>query len=79
MGLAYGPLGAWLPTLFPVSVRYTGISVAFNVGGIIGGALAPFAAAWAAAAGGTAYVGIFLTLAGTMTLAGVQFSPKLRD
>ena len=35
--------------------------------------------AWAASAGGTAYVGIFLTLAGAMTLAGVQFSPKLRD
>lgn len=78
MGLAYGPLGAWLPTLFPVSVRYTGISLAFNVGGIIGGALSPFAAAWAATAGGTAYVGVFLTLAGAMTLAGVQFGPRLR-
>ncbi|MBA4355385.1 MAG: MFS transporter [Novosphingobium sp.] len=78
MGLVYGPLGAWLPTLFPVSVRYTGISLAFNVGGIIGGALSPFAAAWAASEGGTAYVGMFLTLAGAMTLAGVQFAPKLR-
>lgn len=76
MGLAYGPLGAWLPTLYPVEVRYTGISVAFNVGGIIGGALAPFAAAWLAGVGGTAYVGLFLTLAGAMTLAGVQFSPR---
>ena len=76
MGLAYGPLGAWLPTLYPVAVRYTGISVAFNMGGIIGGALAPFAAAWLAGIGGTAYVGLFLTLAGAMTLAGVQFSPK---
>lgn len=76
MGLAYGPLGAWLPTLYPVEVRYTGISVAFNVGGIIGGALAPFAAAWLAGVGGTAYVGLFLTLAGAMTLAAVQFSPR---
>ncbi|WP_298282637.1 MFS transporter [Novosphingobium sp.] len=79
MGLAYGPLGAWLPTLFPVAVRYTGISLAFNIGGIIGGALAPFAAAWAAAVGGTAYVGLFLTLAGATTVAGVWFAPKLRD
>lgn len=76
MGLAYGPLGAWLPTLYPVEVRYTGISVAFNMGGIIGGALAPFAAAWLAGLGGTAYVGLFLTLAGAMTLAGVQFPPR---
>ncbi len=37
MGFTYGPLGAWLPTLFPVPLRYTGVSVAFNGGGIIGG------------------------------------------
>lgn len=71
MGLCYGPLGAWLPTLYPVSVRYTGISVAFNMGGILGGALAPFAAQALADRGGTAYVGLFLTLAGALTLAGV--------
>ena len=71
MGLCYGPLGAWLPTLYPVAVRYTGISVAFNMGGILGGALAPFAAQALADRGGTAYVGLFLTLAGALTLAGV--------
>jgi hypothetical protein len=32
MGLVYGPLGAWLPGLFPARVRYTGASLAFNVG-----------------------------------------------
>lgn len=79
MGLTYGPLSAWLPTLFAVPVRYTGISLAFNLGGIIGGALAPFAAAWAAGVGGAAYVGIFLTAAGALTLAGVLFAPKLSD
>jgi MFS family permease len=71
MGLAYGPLGSWLPTLFAVPVRYTGISLAFNFGGIIGGALAPFAAQVLAERGGTAYVGLFLTLAGAVTLGGV--------
>lgn len=72
MGLAYGPLGAWLPTLYPVAVRYTGISVAFNVGGIVGGALAPFAAQWLADRGGTGYVGLFLTMAGALTVVGVM-------
>lgn len=79
MGLAYGPLGAWLPTLYPVAVRYTGISVAFNMGGIIGGALAPFAAAWLAGMGGAAYAGLFLTAAGALTLAGVRFAPRLPE
>jgi MFS family permease len=71
MGLAYGPVGAWLPTLYPVSVRYSGISVAFNMGGILGGALSPFAASWLALQGGTAFVGLFLTLAGAVTLWGL--------
>jgi MFS family permease len=78
MGLAYGPLGAWLPTLYPTGVRYTGISIAFNCGGIIGGALAPFAAIWLAGVGGVAYVGLFLTVAGAVTLAGVLFAPRQR-
>ncbi len=72
MGLTYGPLGAWLPTLFAVPVRYTGISLSFNVGGILGGALAPFAAQALADRGGTAYVGLFLTLAGLLTYIGVR-------
>ncbi|ARS26301.1 MFS transporter [Sphingomonas sp. KC8] len=41
MGFVYGPLGAWLPGLFPARVRYTGASMAFNLGGIIGGGLTP--------------------------------------
>jgi hypothetical protein len=41
MGMAYGPLSGWLSGLFPVEVRYSGISMAFNAGGIIGGALTP--------------------------------------
>ncbi len=52
MGLAYGPLGAWLPSLFPARVRYTGASMAFNLGAILGGALAPISRrAWRNAAG----------------------------
>jgi len=76
MGLVYGPLGAWLPTLYPTSVRYTGISIAFNGGAILGGALAPFAASWLALQGGVAYVGLFLTIAGAITLAGVMLAPR---
>lgn len=76
MGLAYGPLGAWLPTLFPVTVRYTGISMAFNFGGILGGALAPIAAQMLSGAGGTEYAGLFLSLAGLLTLAGVMLARR---
>ena len=44
MGFVYGPLGAWLPGLFPARVRYTGASMAFNVAGVLGGGLTPLVA-----------------------------------
>ena len=75
MGLCYGPLGAWLPGLYAVPVRYTGISLAFNLGGIVGGALAPFGAAWLAENGGVAWTGLVLSAAGMVTLAGVLLAP----
>lgn len=71
MGLCYGPLGAWLPTLYPPLVRYSGISVAFNVGGIIGGALTPLAAQAMAGAGQVHFVGLLISAAGALTLVGI--------
>ena len=71
MGFVYGPLGGWMPTLFPVTVRYTGMSVAFNGGGIVGGAVAPIAAQLLSAAGGVSLIGLFLSAAGLLTLLGV--------
>src|SRR3546814_17957391 len=64
MGFVYGPLGAWLPGLFPARVRYTGASMAFNVGGLLGGALAPMIAQALADRGGLAPVGPFLSAPG---------------
>jgi hypothetical protein len=72
MGFVDGPLGGWMPRLFPVTVRYTGMSVAFNVGGILGGAVAPIAAQMLSAAGGISLVGLFLSVAGLVTLLGVM-------
>jgi len=71
MGFAYGPLGGWMPTLFPVTVRYTAMSVAFNGGGIVGGALAPIAAQKLSEGGDVSQVGLLLTAAGLLTLIGV--------
>jgi MFS family permease len=68
MGFVYGPLGAWLPSLFPARVRYTGASIAFNVGGIIGGGLAPVIAQALANRGGLGLVGLYLAAAGLVSL-----------
>jgi MFS family permease len=72
MGLVYGPLGAWLPGLFPARVRYTGASVAFNLGGILGGALAPITAQALADRGGLAPVGWYLSGAAFVSLVALR-------
>jgi MFS family permease len=71
MGFVYGPLGAFLPSLFPPRVRYTGASIAFNLGGIIGGGMAPIAAQALADRGGLTLVGGYLVAAGVLSLAGL--------
>jgi MFS family permease len=71
MGFVYGPLGAWLPGLFPARVRYTGASVAFNVGGVIGGGLTPMAAQALAELGGLSFVDFYLSLAAGLSLVAL--------
>ncbi|RJF94153.1 MFS transporter [Sphingomonas cavernae] len=71
MGLVYGPLGAWLPGLFPARVRYTGVSMTFNVAGILGGALTPVAAQWLAEGRGLFWVGVYLAAASSVSLVAL--------
>ena len=41
LGLTYGPAAVWFAESFPASVRYSGISISYALGGVIGGAFAP--------------------------------------
>jgi MFS family permease len=77
MGFVYGPLGAFLPDLFPARVRYTGASAAFNLGGILGGGLAPMIAQALANRGGLVPVGIYLAVAAGLSFVGLlALKPK---
>ncbi len=40
----YGAQAAFLPQLFPTVVRYSGMSISYNVGGLLGGAVSPIIA-----------------------------------
>jgi MFS family permease len=71
MGFVYGPLGAWLPSLFPARVRYTGVSLAFNMAGIIGGGLTPVVAQALATRGGLVLVGVYLAGASLLSLVAM--------
>ena len=79
MGFVYGPLGAYLPSLFPPRVRYTGASIAFNLGGIIGGGLAPIAAQALVGWGGLGLVGAYLAAAALLSLAGLIPTKEMHE
>jgi MFS family permease len=44
LGFTYGPQAAWYVELFPASIRYSGISISYAIGAILGGAFAPLIA-----------------------------------
>lgn len=68
MGFTYGPLGTALSEPFPVGVRYTGVSLAFNLAGIFGASLAPYIATTLATKYGIQAVGYYLSGAALITL-----------
>jgi metabolite-proton symporter len=70
-GLVYGPLGTVLSELFPTQLRYTGSSIAFNVAGIFGASLAPYAATWLAQNFGLPYVGYYISGIALLSLVGL--------
>ncbi|MGE8614056.1 MAG: MFS transporter [Achromobacter veterisilvae] len=66
----YGPEGTLFSSQFPAEVRYTGISLAVQVSGAIGGGLAPIVATWLLAKGGgdPRYVVWYLSILGVIAL-----------
>ncbi|NTF42462.1 MFS transporter [Rhizobium rhizogenes] len=74
MGFTYGPIGAALAAPFPTTVRYTGASMTFNLGGIVGASLAPYIATWLATTYGLVYVGYYLATAALLSLIGILLS-----
>jgi MFS family permease len=79
MGFVYGPLGAWLPSLFPARVRYTGTSVTFNMAGVFGGGVAPIIAQTLAEWGGLGLVGLYLAGTAILSLVGILLLKQAPD
>ncbi|WP_432562852.1 MFS transporter [Kineococcus sp. SYSU DK003] len=78
MGLVFGPIGAYLPELFPTNVRYTGASLAFNSGSILGASLAPYTAVKLAAAYGVSWVGFYLAATAVVSLVALSLLRETR-
>jgi metabolite-proton symporter len=71
MGLTFAPIGALLPELFPVAVRYTGASSAYNLGGIVGASFAPSLAEFLESKGGITWVGYYIAVAAVISFLSV--------
>ena len=79
MGATFAPMGALLPELFPTAVRYTGAGAAYNLGGILGASLAPYAAQQLVQHGGLAWVGGYISAAAAISLLAAWLVHETRD
>ena len=71
MGLQYGPQAAFFTELFSTHVRYSGASLGYQIGAIVGGALAPTIAVLLWTQYGVFWVSVYMGMAGLLTLASV--------
>jgi MFS family permease len=78
-GLAYGPMSAVLPELFPTNVRYSGSGVSFNIASIMGAAVAPFIATWLTVEYGVGYVGMYLIGMALLSLVAQLVMPETKS
>jgi len=79
MGFTFGPMGALLPEIFPTAVRYTGASISYNIGGIIGASVAPFIAQMLVEQGGLGWVGYYVSVAALLSFIAVYSMKETRD
>jgi metabolite-proton symporter len=79
VGLVYGPLGTVLSELFPTSVRYSGSSLTFNLAGIFGASLAPYAATYLATTYGLQWVGYYLSAGALLSVVGLLATRETKD
>lgn len=73
LGLSYGPQAALYAELFPAKIRYSGVSVAYAFGAILGGAFAPAIAQWIIGSYGQSWrIGVYILVLSLISLIVVS-------
>ena len=73
LGLSYGPQAALYAEMFPANVRYSGVSIGYALGAILGGAFAPMIAeALMNATGMSLTIGLYIAVAAVVSLVAVS-------
>ena len=79
-GACYGPLGAYLPELFPPQVRYSGISLGYQLGAVVLSGTAPLLASalllWSG--GGFLPLALFTAATALVGFVAVALGPETR-
>ncbi|MFJ3313213.1 MFS transporter [Micrococcus endophyticus] len=76
LGPSYGPQSAMYAEMFPARVRFSGVSIGYAIGAIIGGAFAPLIADLLLNDGGWVPVAWYIIIISAVSLIAVLFVPK---
>ncbi len=80
LGLSYGPQAALYAELFPANVRYSGVSIGYALGAILGGAFAPMIAEALLRATGMSWtIGLYIAVAAVVSLVAVSLIKEPKD
>ena len=72
LGMQYGPQAAYFTELFSTEVRYSGASLGYQLGAILGGAFAPIIAVLLWKNFGITYVSVYIAFAAVLTLLSLS-------
>src|SRR5699024_9269860 len=73
VGILAGPQAALIAGLFPAEIRYSGSSTVYQLGSVLGGALAPMIATFLYASTGTSSaIAVYMVLLGLLSLVGIM-------
>jgi MFS family permease len=73
LGLSYGPQAALYAEMFPAEIRYSGVSISYALGAILGGAFAPAIAQWIIGTYGESWrVGVYIAILSVISLIAVS-------
>jgi MFS family permease len=78
LGVCLGPAASFIPEIFATRYRYTGAGLAFNFGGIIGGAVPPLLAGVLLATAGSWTIGLMMAVLLLLSVGCTALLPETR-
>jgi MFS family permease len=77
-GASYGVVSSFIAELFPTNIRFSGVSLAYQLGGIVTSAPVPFVATLLLTHyGGIAAVSVYVVVAAFVAAAFVAWAPRM--